>query len=188
MTDAQLTGSPCIEPHAASSASNPAPWFVVYTKPLQERRTEYRIREEGGTAWLPLEAPPKSRKVERERIIRPLFPRYCFVRDYPWLVVRNAGGEEMGQVIVSFASRRPLALPGGFVEHLMAQCAPNGVMRSPEPREVTRKDTVRVEVGPFADFTGICQRTTRERVWILLNLFGRPSEVPFTRDQVELIA
>ena len=169
-------------------ASNPAPWFVCYTKPLLERRTEYRIREEGGTAWLPLEAPPKSRKVERERVIRPLFPRYCFVKDYPWLVVRNAGGEEMGQVLVSPASRRPVALPGGLVEHLMAQCSPGGVMRSPEPREVTRKDTVRIEVGPFADFTGICQRTTRERVWILLNLFGRPSEVPFTRDQVELIA
>jgi transcription antitermination factor NusG len=47
---------------------------------------------------------------------------------------------------------------------------------------------VRVEEGPFSQFSGIVQRTTRERVWILLNLFGRSSEVPFTRDQVELVA
>jgi transcription antitermination factor NusG len=70
----------------------------------------------------------------------------------------------------------------------MSQCAPNGVIYPPEAREVTRKDVVRVDAGPFVGFTGICQRTTRERVWILLNLFGRPSEVPFTREQVELIA
>jgi transcription antitermination factor NusG len=70
----------------------------------------------------------------------------------------------------------------------MAQCGPGGLFHPPEPREVRRRDKVRVEDGPFADFTGFVQRTTRDRVWILLTLLGRPTEVPFTRRQVELLA
>ena len=169
-----------------SCASN-SPWFVCYTKPCAEAATRHRIQEEGGTAWLPLEPPPKRRAVERERTIRPLFPRYVFVRDYRWIVVRNAGGEEMASILTT-PTRRPLKLPSGAVELLMTLCDPRGVMHPPTVREVTFKDTVRIETGPFADFVGICQRTTRDRVWILLNLLGRPTEVPFTRQQVELIS
>lgn len=187
MTDAKPSGSTPMAPGVAPSARLPGPWFVIYTKPLRERATQHRITEEGGTAWLPLEPPPRRRAVERERLIRPLFPRYCFARDYPWLVVRNAGGEEMAQVLTT-PNRQPLPLPAGFIETLMAQCGPNGVMRLPEAREVSRRDKVRVETGPFADFSGIVQRTTRDRIWILLTLLGRPTEVPFTRENVELLA
>lgn len=188
MPDAQMTGQAAPIPGALPSARYSGdPWFVVYTLPLRERATEFRLTTEGAVAWLPLEAPPKRQKVERERLIRPLFPRYCFVQAYPWLVVRDAGGQELGTLIASPTTRKPLALPPGAVETLMAQCGPGGVFHPPEPREARRKDAVRVEDGPFAGFTGIVQRTTRERVWILLNLFGRQSEVPFTREQVELV-
>ncbi len=187
MPDARVTGPSAQNSGDETCANISEPWFVVYAKPLRERQTLHRIREEGHIAWLPLEAPPKHRKVERERLNRPLFPRYLFVTAYPWLVVRDAGGQELGQVLTSPTTRKPLVLPAGLVDGLMAQCGPGGVFHPPEPREVRRKDMVRVEEGPFSQFSGIVQRTTRERVWILLNLFGRASEVPFTRDQVELV-
>jgi transcription antitermination factor NusG len=111
-----------------------------------------------------------------------------FAMAYPWLVVRDAGGQELARVLTNPTTRKPLVMPPGAVEALMAQCGTDGLMHPPEPREARRADHVKVEEGPFVGFSGIVQRTTRERVWILLNLFGRQSEVPFTRDQVELIA
>ncbi len=120
--------------------------------------------------------------------IEPLFPRYGFIQpnaDDQWVAALYARG--VAEIIRS-PFGKPVALPTGEIEKLFAQCAPNGVIYPPEPREVSRKDTVRVEDGPFQGFTGVCQRTTRDRVWILLSLFGRQSEVPFTRGQVELIA
>jgi transcription antitermination factor NusG len=98
----------------------------------------------------------------------------------------------LGTKGVSSVLRSPsgaaLRVPWPVMTLLLGQCAVDGVIYPPEPREVTRKDVVRVDEGPLAGFTGICQRTTRDRVWILLSLFGRQSEVGFTREQVELIA
>lgn len=185
MTDAQSYGPERNEPRFVPCASvSDAPWFCVHTKPQLEIATEHRIRVEGFSAWLPLTSVVQKNRQSR---IVPVFSRYLFVQNYRWTVVRNAGGEEMASVLRS-PSGKPLVVPQAKMDELFAQCKPNGVIYAPEPREITRKDMVRVEDGPFTSFTGICQRTTRDRVWILLSLFGRQSEVPFTRQQVELIA
>lgn len=184
MPDGPFMGSGHTTTCFAPSASIPdAPWYCVYTKPQQERATEHRIRVQGSAVWLPLES---VRLANRQTVIRPIFQRYLFVQAYPWNVIRNAGGEEMARVLLSPA-RKPLELPPGELETLFAQCAPNGVIYAPEPREVTRGDRVTIEDGPFTSFSGICRRTSRDRIWILLNLFGRPQEVPFSRRQVELV-
>jgi transcription antitermination factor NusG len=186
MPDAQVTGPErtisCFVPGVSVPG---APWFCVYTKPQLERATEHRIRSLGVAAWLPLEA---ARLANRQSVIRPIFPRYLVTQAFPWPRVQDAGGNDMATILRSPTTGRPMAIPFDEMDNLFRQCAPNGVIYPPEPREVTRKDAVRVEVGPFTGFTGIVQRTTRERVWILLHLFGRQSEVPFTRQQVELIA
>lgn len=186
MTDAQSPGTErgasCFQPCASNSTD---PWFCVFTRPQLEYATEHRLRSQGASAWLPMEA---FRKANRQSVIRVIFPRYLFVQSFPYTVVRNAGGEEMARLLVSSTTGKPIALPAREMAALLIQCAPNGVIYPAEPREVTFKDTVRIEDGPLTGFTGICQRTTRDRVWILLNLFGRQSEVEFARKHVELIA
>jgi transcription antitermination factor NusG len=120
--------------------------------------------------------------------INPIFPRYLFVQAYRWNVVRDAGRQELGRVITSPTTGKPLSLPPGALDVLLAQCAPNGVIYPAEPRAVRRQDHVRVLAGPLADFHGICERTTRDRVWVLLTVLGRPSSVEFRRENVALSA
>lgn len=185
MQDAQGSGISRTTKRREPCASNPdTPWFCVHTKPQMESATERRIRDERSPVWLPLHATGKPKELR----ISPIFPRYLFVQAYPWTVVRNAGGEEMARLLTSPTTGRPIAIASGVIESWMAGCGPDGIIYPPEPRQITFKDNVRVEDGPFAGFSGICRRTTRDRVWLLLSLFGRLSEVPFTRGQVELIA
>jgi len=159
-----------------------APWHCVYTRPHQEAATEARVRQEGAAAWLPLEAVALANRQTR---IRPIFPRYLFVQDYRWMVVRNAGGEEMASVLRSPAGM-PLVVPPRVVATLMAQRGADGIIRPAEPREVDRGDEVEITGGPFASFRGVCSRTARDRVWVLLNVLGS-SQIEFKRTAVALV-
>lgn len=163
------------------------PWHVCYTKPQMELRVELKLRKEGAAAWAPNECWVTP---DRHRRLRLIFPRYVLMQmsgeRQKWgFTVRNEGGEELGSVLRS-PSGRPLVLPDQDLEALLAQCAPNGVIYPPEPREMHRGDVGRVVTGPMTDFRGICRRTTRERVWLLLSVLGRETEVEFKRDAVEI--
>lgn len=157
------------------------PWSVVYTGPGLERAAEHRVRQEGFAGWLPLE---NRRLPDRSWAIRPIFSRYMFVQSYPWLRVMRPGEVQLG-VVLTDPAHRPLLVPGEVMAGLFAQCAPNGVIYPPEPREVRRKDKVTIEEGPLKGFSGICQRTSRDRIWVLLATLG---ETVVRRGQVELAA
>lgn len=170
------------------SASIPGmPWFCVYTHPQAEIKTELKLRREGAGVWLPLESVTLA---NRQRRIRAVFPRYLFMQmtgERPrWgYTIRDVAGEELGSVLRSPAGK-PLEVPLPALEVIWSQCAANGVIYPPAPREMQRGDQAKVLDGPFADFRGLCTRTTREKVWLLLTLFGRRSEVGFRRDAVAI--
>jgi transcription antitermination factor NusG len=129
---------------------------------------------------------------DRQRQVRPLFPRYTFVRfdsaNQPWsMVVRDPGGQELGQMMVEPTTRRPYTIPDAVIDALLAEAAPDRIIYPPEPRIMHRGDVGRVTVGPLAELSGICSRTSRDRVWLLLNILGRRSEVQFDRDSVEIL-
>lgn len=189
MTDAQsLNGpTPSASEFVPCGRRMDAPWFCVWTKPAQERRAEHALRTAGFPTFFPTRFVKRAKSDLRMRL-EMLFPRYGFIQpnsDGQWVPALYEPG--VAEIIRS-PNGRPLSLPPGEIEKLFAQCARDGVIYPPEPREVARSDHVRVEDGPFHGFSGICQRTSRDRVWIMLSLFGRQSEVPFTRAQVELIA
>lgn len=186
MTEAiAVTGPLRTDSCFAPCGSHPAaPWLCIYTKPQSEIIALQELRKQGFAVFLPLHS---AKLANRQTRIEPLFPRYLMAqpKDGSWSAIRGTKGVAS---VLRTASGAAQVIPVMAMAILLAQCAPNGVIYPPEPREVSRKDAVRVEDGPFTGFTGICQRTTRDRIWILLSLFGRQSEVPFTRGQVELIS
>lgn len=159
------------------------PWHCVYSKPQSEVLAEVQLRQQGFVAWFPMES---RRLSARQSKIAPLFPRYGFVQfdhDEKWGPIVNTRGVTE---LLRSPSGKPLDVPDGVMVALMEQCAPNGVIYPAEPREVQRGDRGQVIVGPFASFAGICTRTSRERVWLLLAIFGS-REVVFERAAVELV-
>lgn len=56
------------------------PWFVLYTKPRNEKLVAEKLRGEGIEVYCPL-ITAKRRWSDRVKIVQqPLFPSYCFVR------------------------------------------------------------------------------------------------------------
>lgn len=157
------------------------PWFCVWAKPNQERLAEQSLRENGFPAFLPRHL---VRLANRQTRIEPLFPRYLFGQP-------NDEGEWVSMLYRRgvFAVLRnpfgaPHVVPPAVIDSLQAQSV-DGVIMPPEAPELRRSQVGRVTDGPFADFSGLCTRTSADRVWLLLSMLGRPTELSFSRMDVE---
>lgn len=172
-----------------SASIQGVPWHVAHTKPLRESAVERKLKAEGAAVWLPVMSHIGT---NRQRRYERLFPRYILLqltgeREKWGCTIRSDGGEELASVLRTPAGV-PLIVPDEVMERLLVQCAPDGIIHEPEPRQMRRGDVARVEQGPFTSFSGVCQRTSKDRVWLLLTIMGRSTEVPFKRSDVELVA
>lgn len=165
-------------------------WHCIYTKPKAEKDADEALRMAGFQTFF-----PRYQMVWRDRtkVVRPLFPRYTFVRfdsaTAPWrIVVRDRFGREAGQLMLEPTSRRPLDIPDAVVDALLAQTAIDGVIYPKVPRIMLQGDAGRVLDGPLSGFQGICSRTSKDRVWLLLAVMGGSREVDFSRELVEIAA
>jgi transcription antitermination factor NusG len=162
------------------------PWRCIYSKPGRETEAEREIVKQGFAAWTPLEI---VRWADRTTHIRPLLTRYLFaqfdVRADAWGSIRDTRGVS---AILCDAGGLPLVVPDAAISLLIDDCAPNGIVQLPEERQVRREDVVRVLDGPWRQFSGVVCLTTKQRVEVMMTIFGRPSSVSFRREQVELVA
>lgn len=158
------------------SAPSQSRWYVVHTQPHAEGRAECRLQAQGFVTC----APKIWRTVRHARQTKlsaaPLFPRYIFVEldlgRHQW---RSINGTSGVSCLVS-SQDRPLPLPAGLVEEIMASQL-SGVSPAREP-ELKLNDPVRLNTGPFADLVGRIQRIdAKGRVQILLELMGRTVSV-----------
>jgi transcriptional antiterminator RfaH len=154
-------------------------WYLVHTLPKSERKAEWHLAAQGFRSFLP-QFKKTIRHARQLRTVRaPLFPRYLFIaldleRDR-WLSVRNTVGVSR----LFTQDGRPVAVPVGVVESLVAQSDGN----------LTRLDTqlikgqqVRILSGPFADFIGTLEQLDEAgRVQVLLELMGTAVPVSLRR-------
>lgn len=159
-----------------------APWFCVWTKPQQEHLAEHSLRSSDFPTFFPEHCVTLA---NRQKRIEPLFRRYGFMQpnlDGQWIGALYAPG-------VSAIVRDPLGVPrrvpATAIERLIAQCAPNGVIYPDEPAAFAKDAALRITKGPFVEMVGICKRSAKDRVWLLMEIMGRATEVGFTRDALE---
>ena len=173
-----------IEPGALSLMPN-ALWCCAYTHPSEEPRAQASVQALGFETFLPALL-IKTRTGERREL---MFPRYLFIqadpRDTLWRraqyakgVVRLLGSEQGSPAMV-----RP-----GAVEALKAQCDEDGAATVDLRVDVKPGSTVKITDGPFVDFQGLCLKSFRDRVQVMLVLFGRPTSVGFRLPQVAVMA
>jgi transcriptional antiterminator RfaH len=135
--------------------------FTVYAPKLRERRV---IR---------------GRREDRESL---LFPSYAFVLvQLQWHRARWCPG--VLRLIMD--GIRPAKVPDGVIEKLRGR-ERNGAVELPRPRGLRRGDRVRVLIGPFAGHLGLyAGMRPRERVAVLLGLFGAQRQVELGKDSIE---
>ncbi len=170
-------------------------WHVFHCVPRRERWADLALRRLGFIdTYFPQQIEIAHGVNGVERRIVPVFQRYTFARfdrdAVEWgrdTVIRRGGCGDVGKFVLDPTARMPANVPDAAIDRLREQCSADGVIYPPEPRQVARNDAVRVVSGPFTEFAGVCSRTSRERVWVLLSIMGG-REVELPRGAVELSA
>ena len=160
-------------------------WFVAQTLCHREQLARFHLGAQGFRSFLPRFHKTVRHARSLREVIAPVFPGYIFVVLNPerdrWRSINGTFGVAR---LVS-AHQRPIPVPTGVVEALLASVDELGLVRF--DRGLKPGQPVRVVAGPFAQFLGVLQRLdAKGRVQVLLNIMGRQSAVMM--DQADLTA
>jgi transcription elongation factor/antiterminator RfaH len=167
---------PILIPH---ELAQDARWYLVHTRPNNERRAELNLEAQGFATFLPQQEKTIRHARRFTTVRRPLFPRYLFVRldigRDRWLSVNGTIG--VSRLLTQ--EGRPVAVPFGIVEGLLVH-SDTGLTRL--DGSLAEGQRVRILSGPLADFTATVLRLdARRRVDVLLEIMG--AEVPVSVDR-----
>jgi transcription elongation factor/antiterminator RfaH len=156
-----------------------ARWYLVHTRPNNERKAELNLQAQGLKTFLPQIEKTVRHARRLATVRRPLFARYLFVsldigRDQ-WFPINSTIG--VSRLVAQ--EGRPIPLPFGIVETLLAH-SDAGLTRL--DHSLAQGQRVRILSGPLADFTATIMRLdARRRVDVLLELMGGAVSVSVDR-------
>lgn len=149
-------------------------WYVVQTQPNAEQRALTNLERQGYSAYLPRITRQRRHARKVETVLRPLFPRYLFVRlDVSrdvWRPILSTFG------VSSLIQRgeRPAPVPDGIIEALERQEQQGDLKELAPQLNLKAGEAVEVKEGPFAELIARFVRLKdNERVIVLLDLLGR---------------
>lgn len=144
-------------------------WYLIYSKPQQERLAYENLERQGYQSYLPLIRNRRRRRGRYVSAIEPMFPRYLFVNlsdeTDNWGPIRST----IGVVNLVRFGMRAARVPDDLIAMMQARDA-DGVQIL-QPPELRPGDSVRIVEGVLAGYEGIFQaKTGKERVLLLLQL------------------
>lgn len=155
--------------HNTGTAS--AHWYVIHTKPRQERRALDNLQQQSFEVYLPL---VKAEKLQRSKLVtieEPLFKRYLFVRfdaeRSPWHVIRNTFGVSELVRTGGQLARVPLEI----IERLKQyEATPQALFNAGE--------TLRVKTGPFQNLDVVFDMQDGDsRAIVLIELLNNTQKI-----------
>lgn len=160
-------------------------WYLIYSKPRQERIALDNLDRQGYESYLPL---LESRRRQRGRlvdVVEPMFPRYLFVHlsdeTDDWGPIRST----IGVINLVRFGMVPGKVPDDLVGALRAAEDERGLHHL-GGQELRAGDRVRISSGVMAGYEAIFQaRTSRERVLVLLDIAGKIARVQVPEADLE---
>lgn len=152
-------------------------WYLIHTKPKQEKCAQENLERQGYQCYLPLIPTEKLRQKILAVADEPLFPRYLFIRlgqedsAKSWGPIRSTRGVSR---LVSFGLK-PARVDDGLIDLLRAE----EMLLQERPEYLFKRgDQVRLTEAPFAGIEGIFQMAEGERrVLVLIELLSKPVAV-----------
>lgn len=148
-------------------------WHVVYTRANCEEKAAHHLRNQNFETYLPRYRKTRRHARRVEEVLRPLFPRYLFVRldldAERWRVVHGTIGVShmIGQ------GDSPTPVPESVIATITVREETQGIVRLDSPK-FREGEPLRIECGPFAEQVGLFEKMADEkRVFLLLDLMGR---------------
>ncbi|MFH1372387.1 MAG: transcription termination/antitermination protein NusG [bacterium] len=172
-------------------------WYVVHTYSGHEQKARRYLEsaidnagmeEKFGDILVPTEEVTEMKQGRRSTSTKKFLPSYILVqmdltKETQELVVSTPG-------ITNFVGvgGKPKALKEAEVERIVGQINRS---RTEEPTDFPFQagDAIKVNDGPFADFSGTVSEVNieRRRVKVMVSIFGRPTPVQLDFLQVELL-
>ena len=172
-------------------------WYIVHTYSGFENKVkknlEERIKTLGQEAYfgrilVPMEQVVELKKGQKKTSSRKFYPGYILVQmvlnEETWHTVRSTAkvtGFVGGEV-------KPTPIPDEEAEAIIRQME-DGVSRPKPKYRFEEGDEVRVIDGPFSNFQGVVEemRPDKEKLRVLITIFGRPTPVELDFIQVNKI-
>ena len=166
---------------AAAPGPNHARWFAVNTLPRREFGAQRQLENQGFRVFLPQRLKTVRHARKLTNVQAPFFPRYLFVKlDLTIDRWRSVNGT-FGVTSLVMQGERPLPLPHGIVETMLASIGDNHVLRF--EHSLKPGVEVRLIAGPFAEQLGILESLNDSgRIRVLLNIMGGTIRVQVPRD------
>lgn len=160
-------------------------WYLIYSKPQQERIARENLERQGYRSYLPLIRNRKRRSGRYVSVVEPMFPRYLFVHlsdeTDNWSPIRST----IGVINLVRFGMRAARVPTDLIAMLKEREDERGVQNLPVP-EFKTGDRVRIVEGVLAGYEAIYQvRSGRERVLILLDVADKLGRVEVGTGDIE---
>lgn len=149
-------------------------WYLVHTKPRQEKCALENLQRQGYSCYLP--TLPKEKLCQGSLTVseEPLFPRYLFIRlglgdtAKSWAPIRSTKGVSR---LVRFGLEAA-SVDDRLIELLQKQ---EDLMQAQPARLFKPGEHVRLADGPFAGIEGIYQMADgQRRVMVLIEIMSKP--------------
>jgi transcriptional antiterminator RfaH len=151
-------------------------WYLVYTKPRQEKVALRNLQNQAYEVYLPLVQVEKIRQGARSLVEEALFPRYLFVQldeagSQSWAPIRSTVGVSQ---LVKFGSRF-----AQVSQELVSWVQDQAKLMKLAP-EFTEGELVSITEGSFRGMEAIFKTYDGERrAILLLNLLAKMTEAKF---------
>ena len=169
---------------------SPAPgmkWYVVQSKPREEERALYFLKEKGFETYLPMMEVVSVRAFKNVTSQKPLFPGYLFCQfdkeDESLTQVRWTRGVKK----LLPESVNPIPVDNAVVKAIQGLQQNDGIIRQ-QPFE--HNDRIRIARGPMKDILGVFDHWTSDqgRVKVLLNFINYQASVELHHSLIEKVA
>lgn len=161
-----------------------ARWYVVLTRPHNEIRALFHLKQQGYRAFCPYLRKNIRHARKTEIRLLPMFKNYLFlnldIEQERWRSVNGTFG--VSRLLMQ--DERPQPVPVGIVEALLSRVDTNGAIDFASRFKIGQN--VKLTYGPFTDFIGQLEYLDDQgRVRVLLDLMGQEISVS---TNVELLA
>jgi transcriptional antiterminator NusG len=171
-------------------------WYVVQTNSGYENKVKAALQERIGRAGMedmfgeilvPTENVVEYLGGQKRTTARKFYPGYVFIQmeltDETRMLVKD-----VPKVANFIGNQNPAPVPDEQIKRVTEQMAEGAI--KPKPRIVFEEgDAVRVNEGPFKNFTGNITevKPDKEKARVNLRIFGRPTPVELDYTQIEKV-
>jgi transcriptional antiterminator RfaH len=160
-------------------------WYLMYTKPRQEKTAKLNLDRQGYETYLPQIRERRRRQGQYVSTIEPMFSRYLFIHldtiTDNWGPIRSTVGVTD---IVRFGMQ-PTIVPDNLVYSIRSRDDESGIQEI-SFEEFNPGTKVRIIDGHLCGYEGIfVGKTSRERAVILLEIIGKSTRLELPKVLLE---